>query len=618
MKNNNKGFTIIEIISVLAILAVVGTVIVISLNRTFKKSNEDEYNNIVNKVTSAADIYVENDSNIKNELATSKGYVLIEVKDLIATGFLDREILNNSSIKDKKITENTKVKVSLDANGIYIFELNPDIKDESYLVAQNLILSDESAFVCTNLDGVNFIKPDGSKIAVDLKNIIKINCDNVKLNTPGTYEIIYTYKTLETGIEKTFKRKITIYSELLETTKLEINFTANNADKNYLTYGEVITYKLIIKNTSSYSRTINVKDLLIKEAIDHKNNKYLEYVTTDSAYANAQKFFSFSGLDVNVNAGNTATYEFKLKVIGNAGDKISYQTTYTISNHDSSNQIISSTTSIEKSIEKELSFSAISTKGVNVVLVLDNSGSMGNYNRIDKLKKAAKLFIEKQDYTSSKICVVKFGASASLIGCGQNTTTLINYLNSLTASESNTKYGIAFTKAQEVLNGSNFTGFSGNKKFVVFLSDGIPGDSGNYANNTGYYKTASDLKNNGVSIYTIAVDGANTILKNLASTPQEKYYYESSSSNLSAVFADISMSINTTGDQTTENGRIKLPTLNTNKKIKFTIINGGATTILEFNNVADAKASGYITSDNKIDITKFSAGAQILFSYYVI
>lgn len=80
MKNKN-GFTLIEIIISLVLLVAVGLLITTNLNKTFTKFNEDEYDNFVSKVNSATNIYLDNNSRIKNELETSKAFVFITVND---------------------------------------------------------------------------------------------------------------------------------------------------------------------------------------------------------------------------------------------------------------------------------------------------------------------------------------------------------------------------------------------------------------------------------------------------------------------------------------------------------------------------------------------------------
>lgn len=80
MKNKN-GFTLIEIIISLVLLVAVGLLIMTNLNKTFTKFNEDEYDNFVSKVNSATNIYLDNNSRIKNELETSKAFVFITVND---------------------------------------------------------------------------------------------------------------------------------------------------------------------------------------------------------------------------------------------------------------------------------------------------------------------------------------------------------------------------------------------------------------------------------------------------------------------------------------------------------------------------------------------------------
>lgn len=108
--------------------------------------------------------------------------------------------------------------------------------------------------------------------------------------------------------------------------------------------------------------------------------------------------------------------------------------------------------------------------------------------------------------------------------------------------------------------------------------------------------------------------GSNAILENMASQPSEKYYFQSESAGLSEVFANISQSINFTGNKATEDGFLSISDIDPNEKIKFTINDDQ---IIEYNNVAAAEKAGYIINKNKINIKKFPANSQISFSYYV-
>ena len=61
---NKKGFTLVEIIVSVALLALIGVIVGISLNSTIKKQQISSYEEYVEKVKSSALLYVNNTPSI--------------------------------------------------------------------------------------------------------------------------------------------------------------------------------------------------------------------------------------------------------------------------------------------------------------------------------------------------------------------------------------------------------------------------------------------------------------------------------------------------------------------------------------------------------------------------
>lgn len=606
----NKGFTLVEIVSTLVILALIGIVIGINLNKSFKTNETTEYNNFEKMIKSAADIYVTSSNKIKNDLDTVKGYYIITVKELQDAGLLGTDLINpktKTALKGDEI-----VKVSIDANGVSVYEYQPEIPDESYLYARNIIASVEDKFSCESYIGefgsktFNLVAPNGDiNTSINVNDVIvKVNC-NFNSNIPGNYNIVYTYKVPETGVEKTFKRKITIYSDLLNTTALNADIKFDVSTMVFVMYDNNLNYTLTIKNNSNYSRSINVKDILIMDAISNGN---LTINTTDNNLKKqANDYFSNIGLTFSLDANQQITYSFPLIVKAQAGSTLYYQALYTISSESTSQS--SQTPKKEIDVEKNITIFEVNAVGVNVVMVLDVSGSMSS-SKMTAMKIAANAFIDAQNLVSSKICIISFANNANLKGCSQNITTLKNYVNSLSAS-GGTYYKKALQEAQTAFN-NQFTGFS-NNNYLIFLSDGAPSDSD-------YTSVANNLKTNGITIYTIALAGSNTILKNMASSTSG--YFSTTTGNLSEAFMNISTKINTGETINTIKG---VATINssiiTTAPVEFTITaENGNITKLNYNNVNEAIAAGYIIKEGtiyKIVATKFKASDKITFSYRI-
>ena len=89
---NNKGFTLIEKIICIAILAIVGvTGIVITLNDK-KNNNLLDYMDII---LNASNVYLETNKEVKEQLYNEKNAVYIPLRALVNEGLLD---LSNTKV----------------------------------------------------------------------------------------------------------------------------------------------------------------------------------------------------------------------------------------------------------------------------------------------------------------------------------------------------------------------------------------------------------------------------------------------------------------------------------------------------------------------------------------
>lgn len=112
-KLNNKGFTLIEILSVIAILLVISTITVVSTVEYKKNYQNKTYKKIVTNIETAAESFVEvNRSDIPfNE----EGEYYVKLKLLVDTGYVKAPIKNPKDGKD--ISLNTWVKVKKEGDG---------------------------------------------------------------------------------------------------------------------------------------------------------------------------------------------------------------------------------------------------------------------------------------------------------------------------------------------------------------------------------------------------------------------------------------------------------------------------------------------------------------------
>src|SRR5574344_2487669 len=128
MKKN--GFTLVELIISIALLSLIGISIGITLNKSYKKNQDNEYKDFISKVESSANVYASADISILNQLETNKGFIDIKAINLINIGILSTDLVNPNT--GSKITGEEIIRITLDDNGILKFEFNPK-KVEDYL-----------------------------------------------------------------------------------------------------------------------------------------------------------------------------------------------------------------------------------------------------------------------------------------------------------------------------------------------------------------------------------------------------------------------------------------------------------------------------------------------------
>lgn len=202
---------------------------------------------------------------------------------------------------------------------------------------------------------------------------------------------------------------------------------------------------------------------------------------------------------------------------------------------------------------------------VDVILVIDRSGSMADDNRMTNTKKAAKKFVEGfigPEGTNSdihRIGIVTFSSSAEIYDYNSdwwitehfsgNASEVITAIDAISAPNGGTNTDAGFTKAKDLADEST------NNKYVIFLTDGVPTFHDENTQGGGTYSNVSDF-NNAVDaameleeavdgIYTIGLlDGADDQEKDiarklLASDNSEHYHPEYTTTyKLSYSYAD--------------------------------------------------------------------------------
>ena len=146
---NKKGFTLVEILVSIGLLALLGSVIAISLNRVFKDNNIKNYNEFVEKVKSSAMLYVNNTVDIINDLNDSS-FKIITIGNLTDNGYVDDALVNPNT--DKKIDKNEKIKVSYDSDHELIVEYpynNSETEAYLYTLNYSVMYGDTTENLCS-------------------------------------------------------------------------------------------------------------------------------------------------------------------------------------------------------------------------------------------------------------------------------------------------------------------------------------------------------------------------------------------------------------------------------------------------------------------------------------
>ena len=212
---NRKGFTLVEVIVVIGLLAIFSVAIGISLNRNMKKNQENKIKEFNQKIVGAANLYASNSQMILESLYEDKGFILISTNDLINAGLIQENIIDPNT--NEKITGEESVKISLDSMGTIKIEYPVVNTRGDYLQVRTIIIPfgtvvDNVCYSDLNQEGLRYIKSDGNADLGYLKKDENITCsgsNSINFTKLGTYELRYDY-TLRDGSHKQAIRNVII------------------------------------------------------------------------------------------------------------------------------------------------------------------------------------------------------------------------------------------------------------------------------------------------------------------------------------------------------------------------------------------------------------------------
>ena len=185
-----KGFTLIEVIVTISLLALISTIILLSISSARQKHNEEAWVKLTARIKSATSAYIEGSEGLMS-LIYGGTTVYVPVEDLLEAGLLDENYIidptDGINVLDKESTVYQSVKVFLNANDAieYVY---PAYSGAYVVISPTRVIS----YVDTELDylsGVKLYNDNG--IEVDNTAITNIQKTGGKLY-PATHTVVFS------------------------------------------------------------------------------------------------------------------------------------------------------------------------------------------------------------------------------------------------------------------------------------------------------------------------------------------------------------------------------------------------------------------------------------------
>ena len=124
---NNKGFTLIEMLLTITMIALIVVVVSFSINSTLSISKEKSYNILKNNIINMTNMYImeceANTINCSNDYVWNDNKTSFYANKLVLRGYSSQEELINP-INDKDISNCLIVNVLVDENKVYTVSLD--------------------------------------------------------------------------------------------------------------------------------------------------------------------------------------------------------------------------------------------------------------------------------------------------------------------------------------------------------------------------------------------------------------------------------------------------------------------------------------------------------------
>ncbi len=150
MNNNNKAFTMVELLGILVLLSVIALVVFPNIVTTIKLATDKEYDRFTKELSIITENYIDK-NNDKLELSEPGDVIFIELGDLVESGYLNRKTINPKT--KNKIDLNTTILVTV---------LNDYTKHFEYTGTKAAIHNYEIDNLKIMYDGYKKIEQDGN------------------------------------------------------------------------------------------------------------------------------------------------------------------------------------------------------------------------------------------------------------------------------------------------------------------------------------------------------------------------------------------------------------------------------------------------------------------------
>lgn len=357
---------------------------------------------------------------------------------------INKEIPSDIKIT-KKVEPTVGIASSYDENGIltvingskvkYTITITNKVNKMDYITVSDVV-SNGSIY---EIENINCIKNDDSIFDISYyKDTSDMRWSNLPIDPNQTIKITYyaRVKSNDSG-NREIKNQVTAWAggvpynayATCKTLESDIAITKNVSVAN-VEYGGTVDYEITVTNNAALEDKVIIEDIFYKAQIEIKGFSDSDlgsatsgyYITKDkvtiTSYDGAEETIGDTTIgwkDVKLAPnGGKVTIKYKAKLEGNIGEIIKntakVKSEYT---DDEKWQTCSATCTMEKKVNID-----VTTRGYNIVLVLDNSWSMYNKKKIDDLFYGVYSFlnniISKKVANTSVITIIEFNNSPNV------------------------------------------------------------------------------------------------------------------------------------------------------------------------------------------------------------